>query len=204
MANDTRSAPVELLSGLFLFSGLAALVYQVAWQRLLFAAFGADLESVTIVVSAFMLGLGAGALAGGVCADRFPDRTLTMFAICEMGIGMYGMVSPDLIRGVGDLFVASSIATVAVINFLLVLTPALLMGATLPILVAHTARLWKNVGNATGYMYAANTLGAGLGALCASFLLFKLFTLDVAIRCAATINLLIACLAVWRLRNPTR
>lgn len=186
---------------MFLFSGMAALVYQVSWQRLLFTAFGADLESVTIVVAAFMLGLGAGSLSGGAWADRSPDRTLTMFAVCETGIGVYGMASPELIRGVGELFVKSSLPVVALINFLLVLMPALLMGATLPILVAHTARLWKNVGGATGYMYAANTFGAAMGALCATFLLFRFFTLDVAIRCAAATNLLIAGMALLRLRK---
>lgn len=200
---QNSNAQLKFLSSLFLLSGLAALVYQVSWQRLLFAAFGADLESVTIVVSAFMLGLGAGALAGGWCADRFPAKTLVLFALCESGIGVYGMLSPELMRHVGDLTVASSLPVVALVNFLLVLLPALLMGATLPILAAHTARLWQNVGRATGYMYAANTFGAALGALGAGFLLFYCLTLDGAIRLAACINLLVAGLALWRLRSIT-
>ena len=37
----------------------AALVYQVVWQRTLFAIYGIDSTSVTVVVTAFMLGLGA-------------------------------------------------------------------------------------------------------------------------------------------------
>ena len=48
---------------LFMISGTAALIYQICWQRLLFEGFGVDMESVTIVVSTFMLGLGLGALA---------------------------------------------------------------------------------------------------------------------------------------------
>ena len=55
---------------LFFVSGIAALIYQVCWQRLLFQAFGVDIESVTIIVSTFMLGLGLGALAGGQLSDR--------------------------------------------------------------------------------------------------------------------------------------
>ena len=54
---------VTRLAPLFFVSGVAALVYQVCWQRLLFSAFGVDIDSVTIIVSVFMLGLGLGALA---------------------------------------------------------------------------------------------------------------------------------------------
>jgi hypothetical protein len=39
--------------------------YQSCWQRLLFEPVGVDIESVTIIVSTFMLGSGLGALAGG-------------------------------------------------------------------------------------------------------------------------------------------
>ena len=61
---------------LFFLSGIAALVYQVCWQRMLFVAFGVDIESVTIIVSTFMFGLGARALLGGELADRYPRSAL--------------------------------------------------------------------------------------------------------------------------------
>jgi MFS family permease len=97
-----NTAPVSVLTGLFFVSGFASLVYQVSWQRVLFAAFGSDLESVTIVVSAFMLGLGGGALCGGWLADRLPTRALAMFCGCEAGIGLYGLISFALMRWIGD------------------------------------------------------------------------------------------------------
>ena len=50
---------------LFFVSGFAALVYQVVWQRLLAFFSGADVYSATIVVAAFMSGLGCGSFAGG-------------------------------------------------------------------------------------------------------------------------------------------
>ena len=49
----------------FFLSGFAALLYQIVWQRALFAIYGINIESVTMVVTAFMLGLGLGSLAGG-------------------------------------------------------------------------------------------------------------------------------------------
>lgn len=58
---------------LFFVSGAAALLYQVVWQRTLFAIYGINVESVTMVVTAFMLGLGLGSLAGGGSPKRPVD-----------------------------------------------------------------------------------------------------------------------------------
>jgi len=41
---------------LFLFSGFPALIYQIVWERALFTIYGVSVESVTVVVTAFMLG----------------------------------------------------------------------------------------------------------------------------------------------------
>ena len=49
----------------FFVSGFPALLYQVVWQRSLFTIYGANSESITVVVSAFLLGLGIGSLTGG-------------------------------------------------------------------------------------------------------------------------------------------
>ena len=54
-----------LLSVLFFFSGMPALIYQIVWQRALFAIYGINSESVAVVVSVFMIGLGLGSLVGG-------------------------------------------------------------------------------------------------------------------------------------------
>jgi spermidine synthase len=44
----------------FFVSGFAALLYQVIWQRLLVFFSGADVYSVTLIVTTFMAGLGLG------------------------------------------------------------------------------------------------------------------------------------------------
>lgn len=189
---QAQNALVPGVSLLFLVSGASALIYQVAWQRILFAAFGADLESVTIIVAAFMLGLGVGSITGGALADRFPTRALALFAFIEGGIGLFGLISPGLLRWAGAQLIHADLALVAVVNFALVLAPTLLMGATLPILVADLSRRWRNIGQSTGALYAANTLGACLGALLGGFVLYHFFTLDAAIRLAALGNLAVA------------
>lgn len=176
----------------FFFSGFAALVYQVCWQRLLFVAFGVDIESITIIVSAFMLGLGIGALSGGQLADRFPEKIIWMFALAELCIGLFGFFSPHLIVGLGKLTVAASQPIIALTNFLLLLVPTTLMGATLPMLVAFLVRSQGNVGVSIGGLYFINTLGAALGATTVGFFWFYYFGLSATIYGAAVINLLVS------------
>src|ERR1700728_1411266 len=96
---------------LFLVSGAAALIYQVCWQRLLFESVGVDIESVTIIVSTFMLGLGLGSLVGGELVDRYPHRTVEFFALIELSTGIFGFFSPILIHTASHLVVNSSRAT---------------------------------------------------------------------------------------------
>jgi predicted membrane-bound spermidine synthase len=58
------------LHAAFFLSGAAAIIYQLIWQRVLLGLYGSSIESVTVVVTAFMVGLGVGSLAGGWIADR--------------------------------------------------------------------------------------------------------------------------------------
>lgn len=190
------------LAPLFFVSGVAALVYQVCWQRLLFSAFGVDIDSVTIIVSVFMLGLGLGALVGGDLADRRPAFALRFFALAELGIGTFGVFSPALIRVAGEMFVGAPQWQVAIANFLLLLIPTCLMGATLPILVAHVTRIWGSVGKSIGMLYQVNTFGAAFGVAIVGFGWFLLFELDAAIRMAAVLNIAVSILTLaWVKRN---
>lgn len=51
-------------------SGFSALLYEIAWQRLLTLYSGVGSASLILIVSVYMLGLGAGALLGGRLSAR--------------------------------------------------------------------------------------------------------------------------------------
>src|SRR5262245_8952842 len=79
---------------LFFASGFAALLYQVVWQRMLTLITGLDLQATTTIVTAFMLGMGLGSLAGGHLADRLPARRLlVVFAVAELLIAAFALAS---------------------------------------------------------------------------------------------------------------
>jgi predicted membrane-bound spermidine synthase len=196
-------ARTAIVGAIFFLSGAAALVYQISWQRLLFTSFGVDIESVTIVVSTFMLGLGTGAIGGGALADRFHSRLLVLFALCELGIGIFGLVSVPLIRALGEVFATSPRAVVGAVNFAVLLVPTSLMGATLPILVTDAVRRKGGVGVSIGGLYFVNTLGAASGALALGLGLFAVLELSQAIAAAALVNFAVAsggAFLAWRER----
>jgi MFS family permease len=188
----------------FFLSGFAALIYQIAWQRTLFVAFGVDIESVTITVSIFMFGLGVGGIFGGYLADRFEQRIPLLFCLTEALIAAIGLFSVDIITITGKAASNLPFFAVAAVIFLLLLAPTLLMGATLPMLIAHAARLRGSVGSATGRLYFINTMGAALGAFGTGFILLYWFDLREATFVAAAANLLSSITvgsALWLDRN---
>src|SRR3712207_4403828 len=90
-----------LLPGLllvFLLSGIAGLIYQVVWVRILSLTFGVTSFAVATVLCGFMAGLALGAFLAGRLADRV-RRPLAGYAIAEILIGGVGLLSPLLFAG---------------------------------------------------------------------------------------------------------
>jgi spermidine synthase len=197
-------SPFVLTRALFFASGFAALLYQIAWQRVLFGWYGVDLDSVSAIVSIFMFGLGAGAIIGGWLADRFASRRILLFAMMELTIAAFGVFSLNVIDNVGALFPAASIPRLVILTFLVFVVPTCAMGATLPVLVTELVQRTQNVGASTGMLYFVNTLGAAMGALTAGHLLLPLGGLDCLVAGAAALNLLVAGTAYVAFQRGTR
>ncbi|MGH6847540.1 MAG: hypothetical protein ACREC0_08910 [Methylocella sp.] len=178
----------RIICVLFFFSGFPALIYQLTWQRSLFRIFGVNIESVTIVVTAFMLGLGLGSLLGGGLSKRQAIPLLPLLAVIEALTGAFGLVSLDIFDKVGALTLGLPLPLTAVVALGLVIVPTLLMGATLPVLVGHLVRRSGNVGGSVGTLYYVNTLGAGAACLMATVLLFPFLGMLGSVRVAVAIN----------------
>jgi spermidine synthase len=185
---------------IFFLSGFAALLYQVVWQRLLVIFSGADVYSVTIIVAAFMAGLGVGNLSGGYLADRLSIRAnLFLFAGAEAAIGAFGLLSKTIYYDV--LYVRlsqlASFPAVAIVLFLSLLWPTFFMGLSLPILARALTRTASAAGRRVGSLYGWNTLGAACGALATPWWLLPRFGLEDSIWIGAAINFVCACGAAY-------
>jgi predicted membrane-bound spermidine synthase len=172
----------------FMASGFAALLYQVVWQRSLFAIYGINIESVTVVVTAFMLGLGFGSLAGGAVSKNPSRPALLLFSLVEISIGAFGLVSLPLFHGVGSLTLGLSPVATAAVTLLLVLFPTMMMGATLPLLVAYSVRKSGNVGRSVGQLYFVNTLGSAFASFASVMLIMGPLGEVATVRAAAMVN----------------
>jgi predicted membrane-bound spermidine synthase len=186
-----RREPMPWIHILFFCSGFPALIYQIVWQRALFAIYGLNIESVTIVVSAFMLGLGLGSLAGGALSKRACLPLVVLFALAEFGTAAFGFGSLKLFRWIAEFTAASSPSMTGLAAFSLIIVPTLLMGATLPLLVEHLVRSSQNVGSSVGGLYFVNTLGSGVACFVAADVLMRLLGQSGSIQLAACINALV-------------
>ena len=93
----------------------------------------------------------------------------------------------DFLFGRLEAFSASRVA-IFVAAFGGLLLPTLLMGMSLPLLAKALARNIEIAATRIGLLYGVNTLGATAGAFGAGFLLIGMVGFEVAIYCAATIN----------------
>ena len=192
---SARRGDTILLSVLFFFSGMPALVYQIVWQRVLFAIYGVNAESVAVVVSAFMLGLGLGSLAGGWLSSRFPRHAIVMFGAAELGVALFGLSSLRIFHWAEESTAGVGLGPTMVFSLLLLIIPTMLMGATLPLLVEHLVGTSGRVGYSVATLYFVNTFGSAVACyFCASFLLRE-FGQSGSVTVAALVNTLVGATA---------
>jgi spermidine synthase len=196
-------APVPFLFyfPLFLISGFPALLYQIVWQRALFTIYGVNVESVTVIVTVFMLGLGLGSVAGGRLSRRQGLPLLGAFGTIEISIGAFGAVSLAVFHRVSLWTAGASTARTGILAFLLLLIPTLLMGSTLPLLVAHLVGKTRNVGESVSSLYSVNTLGSSMACFAAAFVLMRALGESGVVRLAAVLNLLVGLTALFLQRR---
>ena len=109
-----------VIVSIFFISGFSALLYQVAWQRMLGLFSGSDVRSATIVIGAYLAGLGVGSLIGSFFADRLDSRqAIWAFGSCNLGIALFAFLSRLLFY---DLLFSrlSTLSKLPVVEFIIV------------------------------------------------------------------------------------
>lgn len=195
----------------FFFSGLAALVYEVIWVRILGLVFGNTTYAVSTVLAVFMAGLGIGSYLVGRYADRWP-RPLKIFGILELGIGGYAaftflflsLIQTTYISFAGSFNTGLTTLTVlrVFLSAMIIFVPTFLMGATLPVLMKFYSDSREKIGPGAALLYGSNIAGAVTGTLLAGYWFIPALGLTHTIILAVVLNFGIgslACFLSWYL-----
>ena len=212
-AADPAAAPGTAASwldwvvlGSFGASGFASLVYENAWTRSLTLVIGSSIYSFTTMLVTFLVGL---ALGGFIYAHFMGRREarLSTFGFIELWVGLAGLATIPLferlplifvrlLQGFGDTF--NTFLTLQVLlSAMVMFIPTVLLGMTFPLVARLFTQSLYRVGSGVGNSYAANTVGAVVGAFAGGFILIPTVGVQNTILFAVAINLLIGCVLLF-------
>ncbi len=146
--NETRRCRMPSMARLlvlFFASGCAALIYETVWFYLVQLVVGASSISVAVLLCAFMGGM---ALGSWLLPKLTPKGThpFRVVAALEVGIAIFGIAIPLALPYIQQVYLtlaepgAGAITLRAVVCFLVLTPPTMLMGATLPAIARWQAQ----------------------------------------------------------------
>jgi spermidine synthase len=190
----------------FFISGFCSVLYELVWLRLAMAQFGVTTALVSIVLSAFMAGLGAGSWAAGALVRRYGGQIksppLRLYALTELLIGVSALVVPaELVFGHRLLEAAAASTALSSAAYYLASGACLAltiipwcacMGATIPLaMFAIRSDSRYETRRSFSFLYLSNVLGAVLGSFIPLFFV-ELVGFHGTLRIGALLNALIA------------
>jgi len=185
-------------------SGMCALGAEVVWTRLLATMMGATVYTFSVILAVFLVGLGIGSSTGALLA-RSTIRPRVALGICQFlaaaGVGWTAFMLADSVPywPVNPILSTSPWFTFQidlVRSFWAVLPPTIMWGASFPLALAAVAAPGEDPGRVAGETYAANTIGAILGALAFSIVIIPLAGTRNAERILMTVSAFAALLAL--------
>jgi spermidine synthase len=166
-------ASTRLVYATIALSGMSALGAEVVWTRLLSLMLGPTVYTFCIILAVFLVGLGIGSSAGSYLSRRTESPRVAL-AWCQMLLALaiawcacmltrsipFWPINPALSRSPGLTFQIDLVRCLWAI-----LPAACLWGASFPLALAGAASRGQDPGRLVGGVYAANTVGAIVGAL---------------------------------------
>lgn len=187
----------------FAVSGAASMALQGLWTRALAVVIGSSIYSFTIILLAFLIGLGGGSALLGRLADRtrHPVRWLALVHLgVALAIGGAYLIADQLPFAFAWLIGSTSLGVDAILvcqfalACLAVLPATFLLGAVFPLTMRITTSTVDGVARDVGSAYALNTLGAIVGSFLSGFVIVPMLGLQRGIYAAAVAELGLAAL----------
>ena len=175
----TRSSGVWFVYVTIALSGLTALGAEVIWTRQLSLLFGASVYTFSLILAVFLIGLGFGSSAGAFMSRRV-ERPRLALGWCQFLLaGAVSWAVYMLSCSLPYWPIDPSLSTTPWMSFQLdfvrclwaILPATCLWGASFPLALAAARSHGQDPGRLVGGVYAANTIGAIIGAIGFSMLL---------------------------------
>jgi spermidine synthase len=219
---ETEAGPSAGLGwyfGFFLLSGFCSILYELIWLRLAMAQFGVTTAMVSIVLSTFMAGLGAGSWAAGYLVRKLERRIsvppLQVYAAAEILIGCSAVLVPlelqagrVVLEHLGSSMALSSAGYYVAAGLWLAFTLVpwcACMGATIPLGMFAIRRQDRLASRSSfSFLYVANVLGAVAGSLL-PLLLIEIWGFNRTLQFGMVFNIAIciAAMAISRRQGQT-
>ena len=176
---SAQGAPPRLALVLAAAAGFAGLADEVLWTRGLAGVLSQSVYSIALVLAAVLVGIALGAVTGVRALGRAgaPEAWLGIAFVAlalatllsRLALRALPGASVLLVRGLGVIGPGAGLAVEAALAVLVVLVPALALGAIFPLVLGLAGAAAP--GRAMGRVLAANTAGGVAGALGAAFVL---------------------------------
>jgi len=184
-AEAPQSAPaalirpqLALLIAAVTISGFVSFSYEVLWTRLLEFRFKTTVYAFSVMLTAFLLGLGLGGAVVGLVRRNVRSKACwRIYGYLEAAVGVCGLASVFLFflpRIEYHTFAGRALAHLAA-SMAVMIVPTALMGAAFPIACHLLAAGVHRTGRSVGNIYVFNTIGAVSGALLTGFVLVGAF-----------------------------
>ncbi len=211
-ADDSRklSYGERFLLVTFAVVGASAIVYEICWTRLLATTIGSSTYAFTLMLGTFLVGIVLGSAIFEMWIS--PGRTVTLrtYALTQTATALAALaflvlfqhmpeMVPGYLKGSAGAF-SRLLGLQFTISAMAMLPAALAFGFNFPVVTMLIAGRpgTKGYGAAVGRAYAANTLGAILGAVVAGFWLVPKLGAFHLVAYAAAANMLLALVLVLR------
>lgn len=159
-------------------SGLTGLGAEVVWTRQLSLSLGATVYTFSIILAVFLFGLGLGSIVGSLVA-RTSDRPAFSLGVCQwLQAGAIAWASYVISQAMPYWPINPALAISPWSTFQLdilccacaLLPGAMVWGASFPLALASVASKEQDTARTVGRLFAANTLGAIVGAVAFSII----------------------------------
>jgi spermidine synthase len=200
---------LKLVLAVFATSGFVAMIYEVAWTRVLALIIGSSVYAFTVMLTTFLVGLAAGASIMSRIADRIGEKW-GMEGIAAIMAGAGATAFGTLLFfhrlpyafSVAFHWIHSGVSTQReqfllfslefLVAAMVMLPPTLFLGGMFPLVVRICGNALPLVGRSVGTAYASNTVGTIFGSALGGFAVLPLLGIQGSIIFSIMLNFLLA------------